>query len=251
MVPGPRRRRGSAKRRGTSIRGLVGTASRGCGLRDPIPSTELRFAERGAERLERPDEVVEVGDVARAIVDGLDGLGYTETWPILGHHTGARIATVIAAEAPSRVTRLILIGVPVYSSTEARDDRWHVKAIREVRPTQDGEHLLHEWRRLQDLSPGSDPDVIHQEFVDTVVADAYDKAYAMVRRHDLAPVLARVECPVLLVAPSRDPQAANQQNAAAILGKAELLDIDGGTFAVHEEPETVADHAVRFLSAAT
>jgi pimeloyl-ACP methyl ester carboxylesterase len=189
----------------------------------------------------------QVPDLAATVVEALDGIGVPGPWPLLGHHTGARLGAVIAADHPGRVWRLVLVGLPLYRSERARASRWAAKEIRPVVPEPGGEHLLHEWRRLRELSSGTDPRVIHRELVDTLLADAYDRSYAVVRRHQLAAVVARIGCPTLVLAAAADVQAANQPHAATAIPGARLLELDGGVFVMDERPGAVAGAVAGFL----
>jgi pimeloyl-ACP methyl ester carboxylesterase len=196
----------------------------------------------------RPED--RVADHAGAIVEALDRIGQPGPWPILGHHTGARLGAVIAADRPERVWRLVLIGLPLYPSERARTERWAAKSIRPVVPDPEGLHLLHEWRRLRALSGGTDPEIIHRELVDTVLADAYDRSYAVVREHRLDEVVPLIGCPTLVISPTADVQAVNQSGAASAIPGARLVELDGGVFVIDERPALLAETVVSFLDAA-
>jgi pimeloyl-ACP methyl ester carboxylesterase len=153
----------------------------------------------------------------------------------------------VAAQQPTSVSQLALIGLPLYASETDRSQRWSAKKIRPIEPERTGRYLLKEWERLTELSPGSHPALIHREFVDTVSAAAYDESYAMVRGHDLHDVVGRITCPTLIICPEGDPQARNQEYAAALIHDSELVRIDGGVFIVDERAGAVADLACRFF----
>ena len=195
----------------------------------------------------RGDPSVEL--YAEVVATVVERLGYEGPVPFLGHHTGARIAATVAAQQPTAVSQLALIGLPLYASETDRSHRWSAKKIRPIEPESTGRYLLQEWERLRELSPGSHPALIHREFVDTVSAEAYDQAYAMVRRHDLHDVVGRITCPTLIICPEGDPQARNQEYAAALIRHSHLVRIDGGVFVVDERAEAVADLACRFFVA--
>ncbi len=115
-------------------------------------------------------------------------------------------------------------------------------------PEQDGGHLLREWRRLGNLSPSLDLQLLHREFVDTMKAHAYEQMYRTVFAHDIRPALDGLRCPVLILAGTRDVLYAGQAAAAARIPGAQLVEIpDGGTFMMSEAPTTVSRPILEFL----
>jgi pimeloyl-ACP methyl ester carboxylesterase len=171
---------------------------------------------------------------------------------VVGHHTGSAIAVEMALARPEAVRGLILVGLPYFSSEKERSDRWKAKRVRRIVPTEDGEHLLHEWRRLKDLAPGVDLAVLHREATDTFQSHRYDLVYRALWNwtRDEDAKLPTLTCPVTVVAGTNDHGMFRwQRGAASLIHNAELLILEGaGVFAfdecVEELQKIVTDRVV-------
>jgi pimeloyl-ACP methyl ester carboxylesterase len=184
-----------------------------------------------------------------SVVRFLDALGLREPLPVMGHHTGAKVAVELAGTHPARVSHLVVVGLPYYEDVAARDQRWAEKKVAPIIPRADAGHILHEWERLKDLSPEMDPALLHRELVDTLKADRYDAAYEATFPYDIADRLPRLACPTLVMGGTRDVQRDFRQQAAAKLipGAKFALIQDGGVFMLDERVDEVAEVVRSFL----
>ncbi len=107
------------------------------------------------------DFVPKVEDWAKAVPAVLDQLGLSQV-DILGHHTGALVATEVALQFPDRIRYLILAG-PLPLEDEERQnflDGVEEREINFVYQT-DGSHLVDRFAvRYRMYGPGADPKLI-------------------------------------------------------------------------------------------
>ena len=82
---------------------------------------------------------------AHCSVDALTASGVDGEFDILGVHCGSLEAIEIAYQAPLRVQRVALIGVPFFTASE-RERALSKYADQTLRPVEDGEHLATAWR---------------------------------------------------------------------------------------------------------
>jgi pimeloyl-ACP methyl ester carboxylesterase len=89
-----------------------------------------------------------IEDYAAAILEGLDRLaprGRSAVFDLVGQHTGAAIAVEMALQAPRRVRRLVLVGVPMFDDRERDELR---RAFARPRPYfEDPEFVGTTWKR--------------------------------------------------------------------------------------------------------
>jgi pimeloyl-ACP methyl ester carboxylesterase len=84
-----------------------------------------------------------IADYAAAIGDFFDTMRFRQV-DVLGFQGGSLIAAELAIARPKQVRRLVLVSVPVLSEAEREEFR---RAPWPLPPSQDGSHLLMEWRR--------------------------------------------------------------------------------------------------------
>ena len=99
----------------------------GQGHSDPAPPREMQIAEYAA-----------------VLHEALNGLG-VEQPAIAGQATGAVIAAEAAAQAPGRVRRLVLTGLPLWRKTATRLAQLDVATFADWQPGEDGAGLLRAW----------------------------------------------------------------------------------------------------------
>ncbi|MCB2107112.1 MAG: alpha/beta hydrolase [Rhodobacteraceae bacterium] len=101
-----------------------------------------------------PPFVPRIEDYAKAIPAALDGLNLNQAH-ILGHHTGALIATEVAVSVPERVMSLVMNG-PLPLSAEERAE--FMKMVdnfeRPFTGKRDGSHLIDWWKRRSSFVHG-------------------------------------------------------------------------------------------------
>ena len=114
-----------------------------------------------------PPSAPTISDYAAAIGDFLDNLRLRRV-DVLGHGTGAAIATELAIQRPAAVRRLIFVGLPVHTSGErAGFDASPYPAP----PSADGTHAGLEWRRTAtEAAPGRTLEQLAAEVADALYA---------------------------------------------------------------------------------
>lgn len=84
----------------------------------------------------------------------LDAAGGSPRVAVVGDHTGAAIAMVLAARHPERVRCIVLYGPPLYSEDDRRK-RLARPPPPTVAPREDGSHLLDLYRQQLEIAHGS------------------------------------------------------------------------------------------------
>lgn len=159
---------------------------------------------------------------------------------VVGHHTGAALAAVMAAEHPGDVVGLGLIGYPAYFDWRTRLSKF--ERLNPVPATPDG--VADVWRFIaRAFADDADPDLVFDAFADRVRAGrVWYEGYAALWNADLAAVLAaarRPGRPTVVVAPDRDPLSELASEVGEILD-APVARIPGGTFVLTEDPAPLA-----------
>jgi len=189
---------------------------------------------------------------AEVAVSALDRLG-VERFAVVGHHTGAVIATEIAAAWPQRVEAAVLsASALVDAAFRAR----HAKPSRvdNVVRSVDGSHLTALWRIRQPWYPDGDIGLLERFVIDAVKAGPRAaEGHAVVARYVMETRLPRIRCPVLVIAPTADPHAYPQARPLAdAIPHSRYVEIDGGMVPLPDQmPERFAEVVMAFLAAQT
>lgn len=186
---------------------------------------------------------------ARCAVGLMDALGHSR-FSVVGHHTGAVIATEIAAAWPQRVEAAVL-SAPALVDAAFRARHAVPSPIDNVQPRVDGSHLAELWRIRQPWYPAGDIDLLERFVIDAIKAGPRAaEGHAVVARYVMETRLPLVRCPVLVLAPTADPHAYPQARplAAAIAG-ARCVEVEGGMVPLPDQlPEVFARHVLEFLA---
>ncbi len=134
----------------------------------------------------------------------MDALGIRKL-SVVGHHTGAVIATEIAAAYPDRIEAAVLsASALVYEKFRAR----HTKPVRiDNAPRQpDGSHLAELWRIRQAYYHEGNIDLLKRFIVDALRAGPRAaEGHVVVARYVMETRLPLIRCPVLIIAPTPTP----------------------------------------------
>jgi len=127
---------------------------------------------------------------------------------VLGHHSGASIATELAAIHGDQVTSLTIVG-PALLTTEEQIAHLKEAGLNEEvvpfnKPVPDGSHLLKTWNQL--FTNGEcDPEVLNGQTLDTLRAwKGRLQIYRNVFSQPALEILGKVKCPVLGMCASDD-----------------------------------------------
>ena len=191
------------------------------------------------------DSIEHWAEVAMSLADAL-GIGRLS---VVGHHTGAVIATEIAAAYPDRIEAAVLsASALVDESFRAR----HAKPARvdNVVRKPDGSHLTELWRIRQPWYPAGDIDLLERFVVDALKAGPRAvEGHAVVARYVMETRLPLIRCPVLVIAPAADPHAypSGRPLAARIAGS-RYVEVEGGMVPLPDQmPARFAELVTEFL----
>jgi pimeloyl-ACP methyl ester carboxylesterase len=191
------------------------------------------------------DSIEHWAEVAMSLVDAL-GIGRLS---LVGHHTGAVIATEIAAAYPERVEAAVLSAPALvdagFRARHARPSRID-NAVR--RP--DGSHLTELWRIRRPFYPEGDVDLLERFIVDALKAGPRAaEGHAVVARYVMETRLPLIRCPVLVIAPTADPHAYPAARALAErIAGSRYVEVEGGMVPLPDQmPERFAELVTEFL----
>jgi len=186
---------------------------------------------------------------AEQVVAVMDRLGI-ERASVVGHHTGAMIATEIAARSTERIDKLVLIGMLAFRTTLQR--HWWLNQVKRWQPDATGAFLeTSALPFLRAVVTRDDP----AQFLDSLVAylqagPNYWWAYDAVFAYDTIARAPAVEAPTLLLVGDREVPDMIEMTADLenVIPRSRFQLLAGGTTEVAmEEPRLVADTVAAFL----
>jgi pimeloyl-ACP methyl ester carboxylesterase len=194
-----------------------------------------------------PPGPVSIRDHGEAVGALLEALGW-ETTHLLGHHTGAAIAAAYAATAPGRIRKLILNGVPLFTSEQLEFFRGF--DFKPLLPQPDGSHFLVAWQQRLAATPGwTDINAMHRYVVEMLsVNETYHLGFEAALAHDIAPDLEAISVPTLIFTNTGEDLYDSSRRAADMRPDFAFHALEGGTHdIVDEQPQAWAEAVVRFL----
>jgi len=140
---------------------------------------------------------------------------------VLGYQAGTLIATELAIARPTQVRRVVMVSVPVLNDTERdafRRGSWL--------PSEDGSHLLTEWKRtLESYRPGVPLEVRARAFAEKLKSGIHAAwALAAAQQYASRERLALVTQTSLVLRPKDDFWEATLR-ARELLSKARFIDL--------------------------
>jgi pimeloyl-ACP methyl ester carboxylesterase len=127
------------------------------------------------------------------------------TFNILGHHTGALVAFLVAADNPERVKDLIL-SAPPFTDVEYREKHKNGEGVDDASIAEDGSHLTSNWAKRYPFYPKNRPDILNRFIRDSLSfgldpQEGHLACSSFIIEDSLCKIVSRV----LLLAPSEDP----------------------------------------------
>ena len=166
---------------------------------------------------------------------------------VAGHHTGAAIAASFAARHPSVTAGVVLHGAPLYTAEERAERLARPSPTLALKP--DGSHFgeifcaigKHAGIDVQSLA------AISWATMGTFFAGSGSPVYRAIFANDMAPDLAAIRAPTLVLTDRNDSLHANDQRAVALRPDFTLQTFsDGGSFTLMREPQRWAGVLIQF-----
>jgi pimeloyl-ACP methyl ester carboxylesterase len=190
-----------------------------------------------------PEDVPVIADYAHIVPVVLDALGIAKA-DILGHHTGAIVATEVALQFPERINRIILNGPLPLTDDERTFFKQHLAQEKEWGPREDGSHLSEQWQFRIAAQPGwTDLDAIHRHVVAGAAAwpNAW-YAHDAVMAYDHGAAMKKITHPCLVFSNTGDSIHQIAERSKELRPDFDWAEIEGGTFdIIDEQPEAWTD----------
>ncbi len=184
-----------------------------------------------------------IADYATAVGDFLDTMRFRQI-DLLGYQAGALVAAELAIARPKQVRRVVMVSVPVLNDTERDVFRRGSSA-----PSEDGAHLLPEWKRtLETYGPSVPLEVRARAFAEKLKSGVHPTwALAAAQQYASRERLALVTQSALVLRPKDDFWEATLR-ARELLPKARFIDLpDQGNGLFELTPEVVVEVTREFL----
>ncbi len=153
-----------------------------------------------------------VPEYAAAMLETASSLG-VDRFAAVGVHTGTGIALQMAAQAPERVSHLVISGTP--GAMREWRAGWLASPPGPIALAEDGSHLRDQWRTA--TTRGGGADLALATLMTTSVLRIHERwgwALDGVARHDPEPDLRALSCPVLVLGVEFDTLIEEDRDAA-------------------------------------
>ena len=200
-----------------------------------------------------PEDVPVIGDYAHIVPAVLDELGLAKV-DILGHHTGAIVATETILQYPERFNRFIINGPLPLTEEERAFFKQHLAQEKEWAPKEDGSHLSTQWQFRVAAQPGwTDLDAIHRHVVAGAAAwpNAW-YAHDAVMAYDHGEALMRLQLPCMMLSNTGDSIHEIALRTREMRPDFAYVEMTGGTFdIIDEQPQEWADAVAVWLDSSS
>jgi pimeloyl-ACP methyl ester carboxylesterase len=188
--------------------------------------------------------------VVPALLDALQ----LESVSLLGHHTGALVATAAALQLGDRVRCLVMNGPVPMSEDERRESlQWVREREIEAEYGSDGEHLLYAFRVRRDLyGPDADPHTITRYTVERFQGYApFWIGHHAAFLYDHTAAIKRLSLPTLILTNTGDQVYPQALTAKELRPDFAFVALEGGGIdIVDQQPEAWADAVAGFVQSA-
>ena len=169
-----------------------------------LPRPTVALDRLGYGFSDAPRQPMTIKDYASATLEALDALDLRGPFDVLGVHTGSLEAIELGHLAPLRVRRAAVVAIPCFTAEENASGLESF-ATMQVRPAEDGAHLLPAWQaRFAYRKPPYDLADVQRRFVDYLLCESPGAAYSAVFRYDGGSRLQTLPVPFVGFAPRDD-----------------------------------------------
>ncbi|CZT20640.1 uncharacterized protein RCC_06498 [Ramularia collo-cygni] len=183
-----------------------------------------------------PEQIAEIDRTgtewfADIFITALNALGITKHgFHIIGHHSGASLATQIAVSYPESVRSICQIG-PTTIGYEERQRMREIYLVPFNQPTPDGTHLQKTWDYLGKMGIGEDLELRQREALDHIRAwKGRMLIYGAVWNQDAETLFMQVRCPILVLCARDDVLWEHMENVQRLRSDIRTGVIGGANF---------------------
>ncbi len=192
------------------------------------------------------DSIEKWAEVAITLLDALK----IDRAAVVGHHTGAVTAVELAAVYPDRIDAAVLSAAPIIDAA-FRAAHSGPPPVDNATPSFTGSHLVELWSQRAPWYPAGNIELLNRFMIDALKAGPLAlEGHNVVSRYVMETQLAKIRCPVLIVAPTADPFAYPfARPLAARIAGSRVVDIPGGMIPLPDQmPTEFARVVADFLS---
>ncbi len=189
-----------------------------------------------------------IEDYAENVKEVCDLLGIKET-ALVGHHGGAIIGVDIAARYPEFVKKAVFSGFTAPPNVEVMKPFLDSPMFNYKPIDDEGLMLAEKWRLYRSwFKPGTPQEVWYWPFIASLLPreqmhDGHKAAFV----YDSAAKLPLIQCPVLLLRPTRDQFVTDPTFTKSLIKDCRTIEMDAGILAPVEAPEEFARIVLDFL----
>jgi pimeloyl-ACP methyl ester carboxylesterase len=171
---------------------------------------------------------------------------------IVGHHTGAALAALLAARHPARAQCVVLHGMPLYTDAERAEKLAGLALQGDPQLSADGAHLSRHFAAIRERIMGGKGSLegVQASTVSWLIAsDRSMRAYrALFEFPWMDATLRRIDAPTLLLVDRDDRLLAGTQRASRLREHFVYRELPGGgSHAIFDHPEEWAAELRRFI----
>jgi pimeloyl-ACP methyl ester carboxylesterase len=190
--------------------------------------------------------VYEMLDHARIVISFMDSLGIKKA-NIVGHHTGAKVATELAINWPNRINKLVLSAIGYWQAAENIAKSEPDDFTNRVKIKPDGSHLMEWWRRA---AMWRDPlDIVEDSLIEYVKAGPRgEEIHWAARAWDTKSRLPQINCPTLVLSGAQGLFHSAADNVQRLIPNSKLVIIENGPPRMERTmPKEFAEAILNFL----
>lgn len=187
----------------------------------------IAFDSPGYGESARPPKPATMEEVARYMAEALEDMGYGKgrgPVDVTGFHTGAYIASELAAARPDLVRRAVLSGVPFWEGEYREQRRKELLVDHPI--AEDGSSVMYEWNRwVARRNPLLPMERAYEIFTSAVIPGVHIWwAYYGVINYQARPRFPLIKAPVLLLNPSGEALAVTTRAVLPLLANGKLIE---------------------------